>query len=231
MSRTKEALRGNGPARNQRGHGVSRQVARQRARRGRRANLPRRGVLWGGAAALVLAVILVLAFVGGGGGGGVRPAASNQVRAGAARSTALQTGEAVPDFSAPGMTGGRVSWSDYQGSPTVLVGWAPWCPHCQKELPILGEISRDFPGVRVVTMVTAIELHPGPTADGFMKAHGLAFPVAVDDTAGTIAASLGVQSFPTVYYVRPDGTVEAAVQGEEDPSTIRQRFQTLASQA
>jgi thiol-disulfide isomerase/thioredoxin len=231
MSRTKEAVRRNGPARTRRGQGVSRQVARQRARRGRRRGIPRRGVLWGGGAALVLAVILVLVFVGGGGGSGVRPSAARQVRAGAPRTTVLQTGQAVPDFAAPRMSGGRVSWSDYRGSPTVLVGWAPWCPHCQKELPVLGEISRAFPGVRVVTVVTAIGLHPGPTADGFMEAHGLAFPVAVDDAAGTIAASLGVQSFPTVYYVRPDGTVEAAVQGEEDPSTIRQRFQTLASEA
>ena len=165
------------------------------------------------------------------GGGGKASARGEVTASGPPRASALSVGESIPDFSAPGLAGGRVSWASFQGTPTVLVGWAPWCPHCQKELPVLGRVLKDYPGVRVVSMVTAIGLHPGPASADFMDQHGLAFPVAVDDSTGTLASAFGLSSFPTVYYIGPDGTVRDVVVGEDTEAAMRSRFQDLAQQA
>jgi peroxiredoxin len=160
---------------------------------------------------------------------GGKPAATGEVvMSGPARSDPLRIGDAVPDFAAPGLDGGRVSWSDYRGSPTVLVAWAPWCPHCQKELPVLDRVARDYPGVRLASVVTAIGLHPGPDPKEFMRENGMSFPVAVDDERGTLAAGLGVTGFPTLYAVDPGGTVIAVTMGESGEAAMWALFQQLS---
>lgn len=55
-----------------------------------------------------------------------------------------------------------------------------------------------------------------------MADNNLVFPVAVDDEAGTIANSLGIQGFPTLYFVASDGTVVQAASGEVEADQLRQ---------
>jgi peroxiredoxin len=178
------------------------------------------------------AIVVVMVVVGvvlslGGGKSAVLP--KGRVSAGGpALSQPLTKGATVPSFSAPGLSGGRVSWSDYRGSPAVLVAWAPWCPHCQKELPIMSRVAADFPSVQLVTVVTAVGEHPGPTPQQYMSDHDLTFPVAVDDAAGSIGGALGITGFPTVYYVDGSGTVVDVFVGEVPESQMRSSFAALA---
>jgi peroxiredoxin len=152
-----------------------------------------------GALVAAVALVAIVATSGGSGGTGA-PAPPGSVRVAATpRVDLLTAGSPIPDFEAPALAGGRVEWASYRGAPTVLAAWAPWCPHCQKELPVLARVIREFPGVRLVTVVTAVDAQPGPTAEGFMSEKGLSFPVAVDDAQGTLAAALGVTGFPTTY--------------------------------
>jgi thiol-disulfide isomerase/thioredoxin len=147
---------------------------------------------------------------------------------GPARSEPFVVGQAIPDFSAPGLAGGRVAWSDYEGAPTVLSIWAPWCPSCQKELPILDRVVREFPGISLVTIVTAIGDKPGPTPEGYLADKGLTFPAAVDDRAGTLAEAFGITGFPTLYFVSSDGTVAEYGIGELSEARLRTAIGSLA---
>ena len=200
-----------------------RERAEGRAAARRRQEQRRRLAVTLGGSALVAVVILAVVALMSGGEEGAGPSTSEQVTvAGPARTEPLAIGEAVPDFSAPGLSGGRVAWSDYAGGPAVLSVWAPWCPHCQVELPILDDVMREFPAVGFVTVVTAIGDQPGPAPEDYMRENDLAFPVAVDDDAGTIANALGIQGFPTLYFVASDGTVVQYASGEVDEETLRQ---------
>jgi thiol-disulfide isomerase/thioredoxin len=177
-------------------------------------------------AVVVLVVAIVAVFASLGGEHGI--AAAKVTVDGPALSTPLATGATVPDFRAPGLDGGSVSWGDYRGEPTVLEVWAPWCSHCQAEAPVLGRIAHDFPAVKVVTVTTAVGLHPGPTPEEFMRQYGLAFPVGVDDDQGTIAMGLGVRGFPLVYYVGSDGKVASVQEGEAAEPQMRAAFSQIA---
>jgi peroxiredoxin len=191
----------------------------------------RRRLLIYGIPAVILAVVVAIAVgtsVFGRSDG--RAAATGTVRAAAPRSTPLQTGDAVPDFSAPGLSGGRVTWSEARGTaPAALVIWASWCPHCQRELPVVAKVAPEFPGVRVVTVTTAIGAHPGPSPEAFIKSRGLALPVAVDDAGGAIAGALGVQSYPTVFWIGRDGHVRVVTEGERGEAAVRAAFQALSA--
>lgn len=197
------------------------EVERRRQRRQLRYGL-------GGLALVVVVVLSVIVLMGG--GSGRRPTASEAgpvVAGGPPRDRPLRTGDPVPAFEAPGLAGGTVAWSDYVGRPAVLAVWASWCPHCQVELPVLDRVMRDFPNVGFVTVVTSIGVQPGPTPEEYLRQQGLDFPVAVDDARGTLGAALGIQAFPTLYFVGPDGTVVAEMEGEVDAATLRSAISSL----
>lgn len=180
---------------------------------------------------MAVVVLALLAFVGGDTGGevGVGPSRAGEVSvSGPARVEPLAAGETVPEFSAPAIGGGTVRWSDYAGGPVVLSVWAPWCPHCQAELPRLNTVMREYPGVRWVTIVTSIGTRPGPDPAAFLKDNGIAAPTAIDDRDGTLELAFGIQGFPTLYFVGSDGTVVRELAGEADEDELRAIVGSLA---
>jgi peroxiredoxin len=199
--------------------------ARRRAQERRAA---RQRTVWIGIAAVVaLAVVGALLLSGGeDGGGDTGPAPADAVSIDATAGP-VEIGDPIPGFSAPGLEGGTVSWSDYQGEPTVLVVWASWCPHCQAELPILVPAAQAREGVGLVSVTTAIGQNPGPSPQGFLTDEGLTLATAVDDGAGTLMQGLGVTSFPTVYYVGADGLVENITVGESPEGAIESNLDAL----
>src|SRR5262249_27548535 len=140
----------------------------------------------------------------------------------------LPVGEAVPDFSATGLDGQRVVWTSAVGLPAVLVVWASWCPHCRRLIPLIGRIAQEFTGVRVLTVTSSVGRRPGPTPREFVRANRVEPPVALDDGQNTLAHAFGVYRFPTVFWVRPDGTVAVVTEGELDVETLRDYFRELA---
>lgn len=180
----------------------------------------------------VVAVGIVLGFVLTSPSGDGEPSPAREVRvSGGPRSEPLAAGEVVPDFSAPDLEGGTFAWSDYQGRPTVLAVWAAWCPHCQKELPVLADVAADHPDVELVSVVTSIGQQPGPTPEEYMAEEGLTFPVAVDDAKNTLGQAFGIQSFPTTYWVGADGKVVQVTVGETQEEQMRSLFSALAETA
>jgi len=186
------------------------------------------GIALGGVALVVAVAVFVVVLIGQGDGDGTGPSAPGEVTVqGSPRATPLQAGEAVPAFTAPELAGGTVEWSTYAGKPVVLSVWASWCPHCQVELPVLDRVMKDYAGVGFVTIVTATGVRPGPTPEEYMLENQLDFPVAVDDEGETLAAALGIQGFPTLYFVDSDGTVAAQLSGEVAEADLRSTIESL----
>lgn len=179
-----------------------------------------------GGVAVIAAIVAVLVTTMGDETGNGSPAPSGQVEvSGPARTSLLGVGEEVPAFSAPAYGGGRVEWTG--GSPAVLSVWAPWCPHCQVELPILARVAADYPDVDLVTVATAVDQQAGPTVEEYMTDNALSFPVALDDADGTLASALGIQGFPTIFFVNTDGTIAQVAEGEVAEEDLRAIIDSL----
>jgi len=181
--------------------------------------------IWLAVGAVVL-VILALAFTGG---SGTEPSPAGSVTVAREPGPQLQQGEPIPEWSAPALDGsGTLNWSDYVGSPTVFAIWAPWCQHCQAELPRLDAAVEAQPEVQLVTVTTALD-QGGPSPQEYMDSENLTFPVGVDDAAGTISAGVGVQAFPTTYYVDSNGNVVTVTEGEVDETQLATILEQLAT--
>jgi thiol-disulfide isomerase/thioredoxin len=166
-------------------------------------------------AAVIVALLVAVVVTSGGDGDGGEPAPPGSVTIDREPGPALQPGETIPSWSAPALDGsGTMRWEDQLGAPIVLTIWAPWCPHCQAELPRLVEALRTHPDIRLVTISTAVEQSTAFTSQGYLDSEGLDFPVAVDDAELTLHDGLGVGGFPSTYFVTADGTVVNHVEGE-----------------
>jgi thiol-disulfide isomerase/thioredoxin len=198
-----------------------------RRRQARRRTL---GYALGGIALVVVVVLGVVAFMGGSGGDDdVQLSQPSEVTTrGEPRSVPIPAGDAVPDFSAPAIGGGRIDWADYEGRPVVLPVWAPWCVHCQAELPVLNSVMQDYPNVEMVTIVTGIGDQPGPDAAEFLADNGITAPTAIDDTTRKLFSAFGLEGYPTVFFIGSDGNVVQQMSGEVPEETLREVIGSLA---
>ena len=140
---------------------------------------------------------------------------------GPARSSPIPAGSTLPQFTAPALDGGQISWASYRGGPTVLILWAPWCGECERELPIVSSVARQFPAVRLTSIVTSVGQEPGPTPAQYMRERGYTFPVALDSPAQELADAFGLTGYPLIYYVYSDGIVARATIGVAPANVVR----------
>ena len=133
--------------------------------------------------------------------------------------TPVATGEQAPDFKLPGVDGKDYTLSQFKGKPVVLEFFATWCPHCQKDAPMMNQLSEAYKAKNVqVVGVNASQFghnyedqkDPSPvTMDDikwFRDTFTVTFPLLYDPTVD-VGIAYGVKGYPTVYVLKADGTV------------------------
>ena len=135
---------------------------------------------------------------------------------------------------APGVTGVSFDGSTVdlsEPAPRIFGFFAHWCPHCQRELPVVQEwveagLVPD--GVEFVAVSTSVE----SSADNYPPSAwfsdvGYDATVIVDDGDSTIARSFGLTGFPFWVVTDDDGTVIRRIGGGIDEA----RFEEMGQQA
>lgn len=135
----------------------------------------------------------------------------------------------------PELTGVKVTDSSplaitNDGRPKVLIYIAHWCPHCQKEVPLLTAYfaGKGMPqGVDLYAVSTGVAKDRGnfPPADWLIKEQ-FPVPTLADDAKNTAFTAAGLTSFPSFVAVGADGTVKLRASGE---LTVDQFEQVLAA--
>lgn len=134
---------------------------------------------------------------------------------------------------APWLTGREFSGKQVRvfkdGRPKVIVFLAHWCPHCQRELPVLVQWLAANPqtDVDVYAVATAIDpTRPNYPPQPWIEGAGWPGKVIVDpDNAA--AAAYGLSGFPYFVTVDADQKVKARRSGELPESEIAALFAQL----
>jgi len=204
-----------------------------------RAHPPRsRGPL---AIAIALALVVVLALalavaIGGGDGAststGDHPAGQATGTDAATTGTVVASGAPLPRLTDsaddpavgkafPTLTGvdqaGNPMTITADGRPKMIMFVAHWCPHCQREVPVVQDWVNGggLPeGVDLVTVSTAIDSRrPNYPPDVWLAREGWTAPVLVD-ADNTAATAAGLSAYPYFVALDADGRVALRTTGE-----------------
>ena len=128
-------------------------------------------------------------------------------------------GMTAPVVSGKGFTGTQIT-TDGAGTPTLLVFLAHWCPHCQREVPLLVQWEKDGKtptGVDVIAVATGTD----PANPNYPPSEWLAreefpalWPVIADSKDKAAANAFGLSGYPYFVLVDAQGKVFKRASGE-----------------
>ena len=196
--------------------------------------------LWIGVGAVVVValVIAVIASTGGSGDGGTD---NPQLQAVTVTGSPLPdlpesgtypgVGQVAPTLAGKSFDGSAVDVKPGDGTGKLVLFVAHWCPHCQREVPLLVDHlkSTKLPsGVELVTVATATNANqPNYPPESWLDDEGWTAPVLADDADQTAAKAYGLSAFPYLVAIDGSGKVVARLTGEFPVTT----FDQLARQA
>jgi thiol-disulfide isomerase/thioredoxin len=151
-------------------------------------------------------------------------------------------GDPLPDLPASGTTDpavgtklpeihGRTFTGDAvdivpDGTPKVIFFVAHWCPHCQREVPLIVDWVKqngEPKGVGLFGVATSTSPKaPNYPPSSWLRRVGWPIPTIADDEGKTAANAAGLTGFPFFVATRGDGTVVARRSGELTVSQLEQ---------
>lgn len=139
---------------------------------------------------------------------------SAQSAASASSETAFpRKGFNAPDFTAASLEGASLRLKDLRGQAVILNLWASWCPPCKAEMPALQRVYEDYSSRGLVVLAANMTYQDSRDAAAqFVSAHGLTFPILLDEK-GEIGGAYQLTALPTTYFIAPDGTIREVVMG------------------
>jgi thiol-disulfide isomerase/thioredoxin len=120
-----------------------------------------------------------------------------------------------PDVALPDLSGTPQPLSQWDGDVVLVNFWATWCAPCEREVPLLEALQREY-GPRGVQVV-GIALDEVDAVREFAEAHQITYPLLVGEQEAVDAlAAFGAEMtvLPYTAFVRRDGRVAKLHVGE-----------------
>jgi len=127
------------------------------------------------------------------------------------------------DFTAETLDGRPFSGASLNGRPAVLWFWAPWCPTCQRDAPLVARVAAAHPAVTFVGVGAQDRLD---ALREFTAKYGVDGFTELADTDAAVWARFGVTRQPAYAFISPDGKVEV-VKGSLSEADLSARVQAL----
>lgn len=131
----------------------------------------------------------------------------------------------LPLFSSTTLQGKSVTQADYEGKPTIMWFWAPWCSVCRGEAPTLSKVAGKLKGS--VDVVGVAALGSVDEMKTFVSDTGIKNFTQLADPDAQVWSVFGVASQPAFAFISADGSIDV-VQGSIDENEILERAAALS---
>ena len=158
---------------------------------------------------LAIALASVLLLTGCSNGGASK--AQESFIAGSGAVTKIKAGNRIAAPAISGMTLSGKNFTFTPGKVAVVNVWASWCSPCRAEEPTLSALSRTFPDVQFIGILT----RDNPVnAEAFARKRGTPYPTLIDDSILIgFSKSLPANAIPTTVVIDRQGKVAARISG------------------
>ncbi|MGY0561261.1 prolipoprotein diacylglyceryl transferase family protein [Luteimonas sp. A277] len=136
----------------------------------------------------------------------------------------------LPGTALATLDGSPTTLDAHAGRPIVLNLWATWCPPCRREMPVLEDAQRRYPGVAFVLV------NQGEGRDEiqtFLQQQGLVLEHILLDPHSQAMRDMGARALPTTLFFDAGGRLVDTHMGELTraslASTLRKRFDATAT--
>lgn len=127
------------------------------------------------------------------------------------------------DFTATTVDDEQFSGQSLAGKPVAMWFWAPWCPVCQREAPMVAQAASNNPEV---TFVGVGALDQAPAMREFVDKFAVGEFTQLADTDAAVWAKFGVTQQPAFAFITPAGEVDV-VRGTLSDAELRERVAAL----
>lgn len=137
-------------------------------------------------------------------------------------------GQQLPEFKMTTRDGKLVASSELYDKPMLVFEWASWCPHCQKQLPIVQQMYEKY-GDQIHFVLLNMSDPNRETkekADQYIKEKGYTFPYYYDEDQGA-ADLLQVQTIPSMYLVTKQQQVKNVLVNHTTVENFSKELQEL----
>jgi len=128
-------------------------------------------------------------------------------------------GKPAVELNLTDMQGKPLTLSSLRGKTVLLDFWTTWCPPCRADAPNLDKLYRKY-GPQSLMIVGISVSEERDTVEKFLKEHPHSFPIALT-TENEMPRPYQISAFPTYIVIEKDGTVSAAVEGDQGFGELR----------
>lgn len=128
----------------------------------------------------------------------------------------------APDFSFKTLQGRTVSLSDFKGKFLVLDFWATWCPPCRDSVDELKDLTKRYPGDRVVLISVSADQDERAWSD-FVEKKNMTWLQYLDRDE-RIVELFQVRAYPTYLVIDPEGMIRRRLVGRNPQESVVHRL-------
>lgn len=139
----------------------------------------------------------------------------------------LEQGTRLPELALRDVQGQSVELREKLGQPMVINLWATWCPPCRREMPVLAEAQRQYPGV---TFVFANQGEGAGEVSAFLASQQLQLDNVLLDSGGRLGQLVGSRALPTTLFYDAEGRQVGSHLGELSRASLARALETLRTE-
>lgn len=173
----------------------------------------------------VIAIIAVTSLTACGGGSSTAEESFIE-GSGAITKIDIKDRKAAPALSGMTLTGKTFIFNP--GKVAVVNVWASWCSPCRAEIPILIELSRQYPEVQFMGILT----RDNPVnAEAFARRLAIPYPTFIDDSLLIgFKETLPANAIPSTVLIDKSGNVAARISGEVTLTSLSKLIRKLEAE-